>query len=149
MMNNNWYKNEEEEKLAEKLISMEKAALKKWFTGDSSGYRDLWSKKNFSYFDAVCVNRVDTYDEIAKLATERVDGKLYAKRYEVRNERVQAAKDMAVLTYQLYCESNLININYNCIEVFQKEEDDWHVIHSTWSVIRPMEMDFSAMKEIV
>ena len=26
-MNNNWYKNEEEEKLAEKLISMEKAAL--------------------------------------------------------------------------------------------------------------------------
>ena len=46
-------------------------------------------------------------------------------------------------------ESNLININYNCIEVFQKEEDDWHVIHSTWSVIRPMEMDFSAMKEIV
>lgn len=117
-MNNNWYKNEEEEKLAEKLISMEKTALKKWFTGDSSGYRDLWSKKNFSYFDAVCVNRVDTYDEIAKLATERVDGKLYAKRYEVRNERVQAAKDMAVLTYPLYCESNLININYNCIEVF-------------------------------
>ena len=36
-MNNNWYKNEEEEKLAEKLISMEKAALKKWFNGDSSG----------------------------------------------------------------------------------------------------------------
>ena len=47
------------------------------------------------------------------------------------------------------CESNLININYNCVEVFQKEDDDWHVIHSTWSVIRPMEMDFSAMKEIV
>ena len=82
--------------------------LKKWFNGDSSGYRDLWSKKNFSYFDAVCVNRVDNYDEIAKLATERVDGKLYAKHYEVRNERVQAAKDMAVLTYQLYYESNLI-----------------------------------------
>ena len=39
---------------------------------------------------------------------ERVDGKLYAKHYEVRNERVQAAKDMAVLTYQLYYESNLI-----------------------------------------
>ena len=39
---------------------------------------------------------------------ERVDGKLYAKHYEVRNERVQAVKDMAVLTYQLYYESNLI-----------------------------------------
>ena len=80
---------------------------------------------------------------------ERVDGKLYAKHYEVRNERVQAAKDMAVLTYQLYCESNLINVNYNCIEVFQKEKGSWQVIHSTWSIIRPMEMDFSAMKEIV
>ena len=110
MMNNNWYKNEEKRSWPRNssAFSMEKAALKKWFNGDSSGYRDLWSKKNFSYFDAVCVNRVDNYDEIAKLATERVDGKLYAKRYEVRNERVQAAKDMAVLTYQLYYESNLI-----------------------------------------
>ena len=41
MMNNNWYKNEEEEMLAEKLISMEKAALKKWFTGpEMDKYRE-------------------------------------------------------------------------------------------------------------
>lgn len=148
-MNNNWYKNAEEEKLANELIGMEKAALEKWFNGDSSGYRDLWSKKSLCYFDAVCENRIDSYDEIAKLVIERVDGKLYAKHYEVRNGRVQAVKDMAVLTYQLYSETNLINVNYNCIEVFQQEEDGWHVIHSTWSIIRPMEMDFSGLKDII
>lgn len=148
-MNNNWYKNEEEEMLAKELIRMEEQALEKWFNGDSSGYRSLWSRRSFSYFDAVCENRVDSYAEIEALVRKRVDGKLYAKHYEVRNARVQPGSNMAVLTYQLYSETNLIDINYNCIEVFQHEEDGWHVVHSTWSVIRPMEMDFSKVKEIV
>ena len=31
---------------------------------------------------------------------------------------------------------------YNCIEVYQKETDGiWRVIHSTWSFIRPMDMN--------
>ena len=39
---------------------------------------------------------------------------------------------------------------YNCIEVFQKEDDGvWRVVHSTWSVIKPMEKDFSKLKAIV
>ena len=61
----------------------------------------------------------------------------------------QFGKDMAVLTYQLFAKTTLIDMQYNCIEVFQKESDDWHVIHSTWSFIRPMDMDFSAIKEVV
>jgi hypothetical protein len=148
-MNKDWYKNEEETQLAAMLIQMEEDALKKWFNGDSSGYRELWSKKNFSYFDAVCKDRIDDHDVVSDQASQVVDGNLYAKHYEVRNARVQLGVDMAVLTYQLYSETNIININYNCIEVFQKEEDGWHVIHSTWSIIRPMEMEFSAMKTIV
>lgn len=56
---------------------------------------------------------------------------------------------MAVLTYQLHADTSLIDMHYNCIEVFQKEEDGWHVIHSTWSFIRPMDMDFGSAKDIV
>ena len=48
------YKNEEEEKLAKYLIDLEEKALKKYFNGDMSGYKELWSKTNFSYFDANC-----------------------------------------------------------------------------------------------
>lgn len=57
---------------------------------------------------------------------------------------------MAVLTYQLFADTNLINMAYDCIEVFQKEENGkWHVIHSTWSFIRPMDHDFNQAKNIV
>ncbi len=41
-------------------------------------------------------------------------------------------------------------MEYNCIEVYQKEADgQWRVIHSTWSFICPMDKDFTPAKEIV
>ena len=56
---------------------------------------------------------------------------------------------MVVLTYELYTDTNLINMRYNCVEVFQKEGNEWRVIHSTWSFIRPMDMDFGKVKNVV
>lgn len=149
METNNWYKTEEEKQLAQYLIGLEEEALKKWFNADSSGYRDLWSKKSFTYYDALLKKRIDSHEEVMKYFEGRIDGKLYADKYEVIDPRVQIGGDMALLTYQLFAESNIINVKYNCIELYQKEENGWQVIHSTWSIYRPMEMDFSAMKEIV
>lgn len=147
--NNKWYKTEEEAKLAEKLINMEKEALEKWFNGDTSGYLKLWSKRSFTYFDAVHGDRVDSHEEITDYVLQRVEGKLKGYGYEMRSPRVQFGVDIAVLTYQIFQKTNFIDINYNCIEVFQKEDDDWHVIQSTWSIIRPMDMDFGPLKEVV
>ena len=56
---------------------------------------------------------------------------------------------MVVLTYELYTDTNLINMRYNYVEVFQKEGNEWRVIHSTWSFIRPMDMDFGKVKNVV
>ena len=39
------YNNDEEKKLAEEIINMEKTVLAKFFNGDMTGYDDLWSKK--------------------------------------------------------------------------------------------------------
>lgn len=143
------YRNEEEKQLADHIIGLEEAALEKWFEGDTSGYAQLWSKRSFTYFDGVETKRLDDFASMADLF-ERVEGKLSAKSYEIRSPRVQSGLDMAVLTYQLFAKSNLLDMEYNCIEVFQKEEDDkWYVIHSTWSIIRPMEKDFSKLKDIV
>lgn len=140
---------EEQRKLAEHLIALERAALDKWFNGDTSGYRQLWSRKNFSYFDGVKDKRVDTHADICE-ALLPVEGQLAADRYDFCCPRVQCGEDMAVLTYQLYAKTQLFgksfDMRYNCIEVFQKEEDDWRVIHSTWCFIKPMEMDFGALK---
>ncbi|MBZ3918463.1 hypothetical protein Xtri_22220 [Xanthomonas campestris pv. trichodesmae] len=48
-------------------------------------------------------------------------------------------KDTAVLTLHLFAKTNLIDIKYNCVEVFQREDARWRVIHSARSVIRPFE----------
>lgn len=139
----------EERKLAEHIIGLEKVALDKWFNGDTSGYKQLWSKRSFTYFDAVVEKRVDDHATIAEFL-KTIDGKLFADSYDFRNPRVQIGNDMAVLTYQLFAKTTLIDMEYNCIEVYQKEdEDQWRVIHSTWSVIRPMEKNFGKAKDIV
>lgn len=140
---------EEERKLAKHIIGLEKAALDKWFNGDTSGYEQLWSKRSFTYFDAVVEKRVDDHATIAAFL-KTIDGKLFADSYDFRNPRVQIGKDMAVLTYQLFAKTTLIDMEYNCVEVYQKEEDgEWRVIHSTWSFIRPMEKNFGKTKDIV
>lgn len=143
------YNNEEEKLLADHIIGLEEAALEKWFKGDTSGYAQLWSKRSFTYFDGVEKQRLEDFASMSDLF-KRVEGKLSAKSYEIHSPRVQSGLDMAVLTYQLFAKSNLLDMEYNCIEVFQKEEDGkWYAIHSTWSIIRPMEKDFSKLKDIV
>lgn len=140
---------ESEQQLADHIISLEKAALDKWFNGDTSGYRELWSRKNFSYFDGVNPHRVDDYPTIAAFL-DTIDGKLFADHYDFCCPRVQFGSDTALLTYQLYAKTTLIDMQYNCIELYQKEDDgEWHVIHSTWSFIRPMDINFNTAKEIV
>lgn len=130
----------EDQALAAKLVEKERNALDKWFKGDVSGYAALWSQRSFSYFDAVVKNRVDSPEEI-RMFLKAIDGKLFADSYEFRAPRVQISQDMAVLTYQLFADSSLMKMAYNCIEVFQREADgEWRVIHSTWSCIRPMDV---------
>jgi len=143
------YRNDDERRLAEHIIGLELSALEKWFRGDVSGYAQLWSKRSFTYFDTVETKRLEQFADMTPLLN-RVEGLLSANRFEVRDPRVQIGQDMAVLTFQLFAQTNLVNVDQNCIEVFQKEEDgEWHVIHSTWSIIRPMDKDFSAFKEFV
>lgn len=140
----------ENKQLEAYIINLEKSALDKWFKGDTSGYREIWSKNNFSYFDGVNPNRIDDFPTIEKFVLDNVENKLFADSYEFKNPRVQFGEDIALLTYQLYAKTNLINMQYNCIELFQKENNgEWKVIHSTWSFIRPMEIDFSGFKSIV
>lgn len=139
----------EQRDLAQHIIGLERAALDKWFKGDTSGYDQLWSKRSFTYFDGVVNERIDDHDTISKVLMG-IEGKLFADSYDFRSPRVQFGDDVAILTYQLFADTSLIDMRYNCIEVYQKEEDgQWRVIHSTWSFVRPMEMDFGATKEVV
>ena len=106
-------------------------------------------KKSFTYFDSAKPHRIDAHADITAFL-KRIEGKVFADHYDFCNPRVQFGSDMALLTYQLYADSTLLDMKYNCIELYQKEENgEWHVIHSAWSLICPMDMDFSKAKEIV
>ena len=59
------YDSKEQEALAQHIIGLEKAALDKWFKGDTSGYEKLWSRRSFTYFDAVVTERIDDHATIA------------------------------------------------------------------------------------
>ena len=113
---------EDQRKLAEHIIGLERSALDKWFNGDTSGYEQLWSKRSFSYFDAVVTERVDDHETIARFL-ETIRGKLFADSYDFLSPRVQIGHDMAVLTFQVFAKTTLIDMEYNCIEVYQKEAD--------------------------
>ena len=58
-------------------------------------------------------------------------------------------KELPTYEANYAAEERKLDMKYNCVEIYQQEDDEWHVIHSTWSFIRPMEMDFEAVKEIV
>lgn len=146
-----WYRNEEEKRLADNIIGLEKSALDRFFHGDMSGYRDLWSKRSFTYFDGVTAKRVEKFSEMEDFLNA-LEGNLESSEWRFVSPRVQFGKDMAVLTFQLFAKVNMPikSIEYNVVEVFQKEDSgEWHVIHSTWSFIRPMDKDFSPMKATV
>lgn len=139
----------EQQRLAEHLVELERSALDKWFAGDVSGYRELWSRRSFTYFDGARTERVEDHDTIEEFL-DQLDGKLHADTYDLQNPRVQFGADMALLTFQLFADTNLIDMKYNCVELYQLEDDSqWRIVHSTWSFIRPMDMNFVAVDAIV
>lgn len=140
---------EEQQKLAQEIIALEKDALDKYFQGDMTGYLELWSKDNFTYFDANCKERIDTYEEVADFLTNVIGKRMHADSYAFHAPRVQFGKDMAVLTYQLHADTSLIEMHYNVIEIFQKEGTAWKVIHSTWDLITPFSPDVKRPKTAI
>lgn len=142
------YRNDEERQIAEQLLDLEMMALEKFMNGDTSLYGKLWAKDNFSYCDMGFDHRVDTREEIEQFL-QRAMG-LKTNWYEVKSPRVQFSTDggVAILTYQLFAETDRNDMRYNCIETFDRQSDgQWRVIQSTWAVIRPFEMDFSKVRK--
>lgn len=150
METNNWYKTEEEQQMAAEVIALEQDALDKWFNGDISGYKKLWSEDNFSYLDSNWDHIIHDKGEIMNFLLSVVEGKLHADSYDFVKPRVQWVNGMGILTYQLFAHTNFNDMRYNCIEIYVKNANgDWTVIQSTWSFIRPMDMDFSKKKTVV
>lgn len=130
--------------IANQVIEMEKVALDKYYAGDMTGYYNLWSHDDFSYFDSGHAKRVDSFAEVKDFMDKNLAGKMHADSYCFLTPRVQVHGDTAILTYQLFADTNFINMKYNVVEVFQKNAaGEWKVVHSTWDTITPYSRDLS------
>lgn len=70
-----------------------------------SGYKELWSKTNFSYFDANTEKRIDEHEQICEWLDKNIAGKMHADKYDLVEPRVQFGLDSGILTYQLFCKN--------------------------------------------
>lgn len=132
------------ESTVKKIIDLERGALDKYYNGDMTGYYGLWSHDDFSYFDAGHAKRLDSFAEVREFLDGKVAGKMHADSYRFVSPRVQLHGDTGILTYQLFADTNFIDMKYNVVEVFQKNAaGEWKVVHSTWDTITPYDRDLS------
>lgn len=130
--------------ITKQVIKMERAALDKYYAGDMTGYYEIWSHDDFSYFDAGHAQRVDSFAEVKRFMDQNLAGKMHADTYRFESPRVQVHGDTAILTYQLFADTNFINMHYNVVEVFQRNTaGEWKVVHSTWDTIMPYARDLT------
>jgi len=137
----------EQEKTAATIIAMEKAALEEWNKGNPSGYLNIYAE-DITYFDPFQEKRFDGFEKMQTFY-EGLRGQVQAKHYEMIDPKVQIADSMAVLSFNyLVTLSETEVYRWNCTEVYRQQPDkQWKIIHNHWSFIRPMDMDFSNVKE--
>lgn len=128
----------EEKDIQTMIITLERKALEEWNKGNPDGYLEIYAP-DITYFDPYLEKRVDGYDEIKKLYDE-IKGTFSVEQYEMVNPVVQISQNTAVLTFNLISHSGGEVYKWNCSEVYKLHSDNqWKIIHTHWSFIRPMD----------
>jgi hypothetical protein len=118
------------------IIGLEKSALARWYQGDPTGFLDI-SALDVVYFDPYTEKRVDGLDAL-KEYYEPITGKVHITRSEMLNPKVQAVKEMAVLTFNLVDYQDDKVYKWNCTEVYRLEMDGkWKIVQTHWSYTKP------------
>jgi uncharacterized protein (TIGR02246 family) len=131
--------------VTEHIVTLERAALDRWITGDPDGYLSLYAK-DATYFDPFRENRVDGLDELqARLAPMRgIKLPFTEPRYEIINPVVHIDGNLAVLTFNLVnygkpsgSAEETILARWNATEVYREKDGTWQIIHTHWSFTQP------------
>ncbi len=116
---------EENNKVAELIIAMEKAALDRWYKGDPDGYLEIYDEKDLSYFDPQREKRLDGFLNV-KAFYDSIKGLVSADKYEILNPLVQVSKDTATLSYNLVAYVGQAVHKWNLSSVFKlNENNEW------------------------
>jgi ketosteroid isomerase-like protein len=126
---------QENSEIAKEIIGLEISALEMWNHGDINGYLDLYAD-DIVYFDPMIEKRMDGLTKL-KEYYKPWDGKINITECEMLDPKVQAVDNMAVLTFNLKSVEENNIYNWNCTEVYRKENDNrWKIIQTHWSYIK-------------
>jgi hypothetical protein len=121
-----------EEKITQKIIALECAALDRWGKGDPSGFLEI-SAPDIVYFDPGQKTRVDGWEEMSKFY-ETIRGLVSFERFELLNPLVQIVGDAAVLTFNYVSYGgDEDEYRWNCTEVYRRKGETWEIIQTHWS----------------
>ena len=130
-------KNEQEsERVAAEIISIERTALNRWGKGDPWGFTEI-SADEVTYFDTGTERRVDGREALRQLYLRR-EGRIKIDRYDMLNPKVQVRENTAVLTFNLIDyihtrEGSTEEVHWNATEVYCIIDGQWKIIHTHWS----------------
>jgi ketosteroid isomerase-like protein len=126
---------QENKKVSDQIIAMEKAALERWNHGDIQGYLDIYAE-DIVYFDPMLDKRMDGLKKLEEYYRP-LNGKINVTESEMIDPKVQSVDNMAVLTFNLRSvEANHL-YRWNCTEVYRKDEkNQWKIVQTHWSFVK-------------
>jgi hypothetical protein len=119
---------------AQEVLALERQALDGWLAGNPDPQLAI-SDPEITYIHAVVEMRVEGLAALKKLF-DRYRGMPLFDSYEILNPKVQAAGDVAVLTYRLLRRVGSATSYWNATQVYCRKKEGWRVIHTHWSAVQ-------------
>lgn len=113
------------------VLATERAALDGWLKGDAGPMLSA-ADPDITLFHVMTEKRLDGVAAVKDLYAGYGGRPLYDS-YRIENPKVQAAGDMAVLTYQLVTRNGDAPRTWNATQVYQRKNARWRVIHTHFS----------------
>ena len=122
------------EDVTQTLIAMERAALDRWGKGDPDGFLEI-SAPQVTYFDPFIGKRIDGLAALRR-HYDGIRGQISIDRFELLNPQVEAAGDMAVLSFNFVSRTGKDEHRWNCSEVYRRIEGRWCIVQTHWSLTK-------------
>ena len=113
------------------LLAIERASMDGWAKGDS-GPMLAAADPDITLFHVMTAQRIEGIAAVKELYAPYAGRPLFDS-YQIANPKVQAAGEVAILTYQLVTHNGDVVRKWNATEVYQKKKAGWRVIHSHFS----------------
>jgi len=119
---------------AQEVLALERQAMDGWLKGNPDPQVAI-TDPEITYYHAVAEKRVEGLPALKELY-DRYRGMPLFDSYEILNPKVQAAGDVAVLTYRLAQHDGSATNYWNATQVYSRKKEGWRIIHSHWSAAK-------------